>query len=744
MNTPNEILSRPKGRGWMIAPALLATAALCAAQTNAPAADAANAPATNSSPAQTTEPKAGETTGGDKDAPKIPPEVLTPQEQFEGGKDTFKNWIEFSGANSIVSGNRAQYQRTSQNRGFFGGIEDFHLEGEIAKGSTMTMDMRAITDSDYRFNLGVEREKLGYLKFHVEDFHTRYDGDGGYFPATGSYYPYTSDSMDLERREISIEGGLTLEHKPKVVVKYTHSDRDGDKDSTIWGQTHQTGDAIARGLAPTAYDISERRDAVELDVSGQVKSVDLGAGLSYEKGKMDDALDIDNYPGESVERKITDREKTDSDLMGAHAYAESWLKKNLLFSVGALYSRIEETWTGSRVYGADYGMAYQPLASDGFGYTGFNGQSRVDEYVMNLNLFYAASPHLSIVPSVRVQKEESDADGSGLETLAAYAPADFFVNSDESQLDVRERLDLRYNGFTNWVLWARSDTTEGSGNMSETGGLGKVQYIGVGPVNIETADDRFFQKYSAGLRWYPARRTALDIGGYYKDNQYDYDPRTDSALNTLASVDRYPAFLINQSLQTYDGNARLSLHPWSRIALVTRYEYQYSFIHTRPDNLPEVQSATMTSHIIGADASWTPWTRLFLQSGISYVLSDTKTPASDASESANPGLAAAILKAQNNYWTANVTTGLVLDKKTDLNLSYFYYVADNFTDNSPEGVPYGSGAKEHGVAATLVRRLSKHVRWKLRYNFYRYTDDLYGGNRDFDAHVVFSSLQYRF
>jgi hypothetical protein len=152
----------------------------------------------------------------------------------------------------------------------------------------------------------------------------------------------------------------------------------------------------------------------------------------------------------------------------------------------------------------------------------------------------------------------------------------------------------------------------------------------------------------------------------------------------------------------------------------------------------------MTSHIIGADASWTPWTRLFLQSGISYVLSDTKTPASDASESGNPGLAAAILKAQNNYWTANVTTGLVLDRKTDLNLSYFYYVADNFTDNSPEGVPCGSGAKEHGVAATLVRRLSKHVRWKLRYNFYHYTDDLYGGNRDFDAHVVFSSLQYRF
>ena len=37
----------------------------------------------------------------------------------------------------------------------------------------------------------------------------------------------------------------------------------------------------------------------------------------------------------------------------------------------------------------------------------------------------------------------------------------------------------------------------------------------------------------------------------------------------------------------------------------------------------------MASHIIAQDASWSPWSRLSLQAGLNYVLSETKTPASE-------------------------------------------------------------------------------------------------------------------
>jgi outer membrane protein assembly factor BamA len=125
-----------------------------------------------------------------------------------------------------------------------------------------------------------------------------------------------------------------------------------------------------------------------------------------------------------------------------------------------------------------------------------------------------------------------------------------------------------------------------------------------------------------------------------------------------------------------------------------------------------------------------------LQGGFNYVLSKTETPASDAS--------LAILPAQNDYWTLNLTSGLVLDNKTDLKVGFFYYRADNYTDNSAVGVPYGSGAEEYGVTAGLTRRINEHLRVSLKYGYSHYTDSLYGGNQDFTSHLVYTSLQYRF
>jgi hypothetical protein len=175
------------------------------------------------------------------------------------------------------------------------------------------------------------------------------------------------------------------------------------------------------------------------------------------------------------------------------------------------------------------------------------------------------------------------------------------------------------------------------------------------------------------------------------------------------------------------------------LTLVTRYEYQLSTIHTKPDpisGLTETESSKMTSQILAQDVSWAPWSRLYLQVGFNYVLSDTKTPASDYTQ--------AILNAQNNYWTLNFTAGLVLDDKTDLNLGYFYYQAENYQDNSSVGVPLGAAGQELGVNVTLTRRLTKNLHLSLRYGYYHYDDDAFGGNQDYYANVVYTSLRYRF
>ena len=217
----------------------------------------------------------------------------------------------------------------------------------------MTADGRAIFDNhDYRLRLELTREKLGYLRLDYSQFRTWYNANGGFDAQSDTWYPRTGDALALDRGELNFEAGLRLDKVPKITFGYTHRFRDGDKSSTIWGTTHPGG-GLARGLSPSFYDIDERSDIFRLDVSHQIKKTEIGGGLRYETSRFDDALKITQSPGEpGVERKITDRQNTSSDLFNAHAYTETWFKNNLMFSSGFSFSDIDSDFSGSRIYGS--------------------------------------------------------------------------------------------------------------------------------------------------------------------------------------------------------------------------------------------------------------------------------------------------------------------------------------------------------------------------------------------------------
>jgi len=602
------------------------------------------------------------------------------------------------------------------------------------------VDGRSIYDDrDYKLSLAVEKGKLGYLRFSASEYRTWENGDGGFFPPTGTYYSLPGNTPALDHGDLSVEAGLTLDNLPKFVFKYTHSYKQGDEGSTSWGYTHPAGGDTVRGLSPSIYSLDDHRDTFALDMTHHIKATEFGVGVRYESGRMDDALKATQFPGESIQQDVTSRQGTSYDLLNVHSFTETWLSKKVLLSTGFSYSDLDNDFSGSRIYGSDFDVGYVPNAQSGFGYYNLSGGSHLYEYVGNLNLLLKPTPHLTIVPSLRIQQQSSDANASGTETLGTFTPVPFTAYGDANDLDVRERLDVSYNGITNWVLYARGELAEGNGNLTQNGGLVPINGIGIPPVQEQQDIDRFFQKYSAGARWYPAARLTIDGGGYYKRNEYNYDNTVDSTLNDATSPNRYPDYLVMQNFETYDGNLRVTLRPRQNVTAISRYEYQYSTVHTSPDpasGLNEAESSRTTSHILAQDVSWTPWSRLYLQAGFNYVLSETKTLPPDYTQ--------AVLPAQNNYWTVNATAGLVLDDRTDLKLSYFYYQADNYENNSLYGVPYGAGEDEHSITATLTRRITKNIRWSLKYAYSHYTDQTYGGHRDFDAHLVYSSLQYRF
>ncbi len=680
-------------------------------------------------------------------------DALTPSQIYEGGTNTYNNWIELGGGALLTQGYAGGAERREQlNSGAFGGIEDLHYQADVAKQTTFTLDGHSIFDGhDYSLGLGLNRDGLGFVRFNIENFRTWYFGAGGYLPFDGTAFSLPGDALSLDRGQISFETGLTKKNVPQITFKYTHSYRDGEKSSTLWGPVHPdplNSPASLFRVYPAIEDVDETSDTFQLDLTHNYKKINYGAGISYQIGKVNNADKLTFYPGEPIQQEATDREGTSYDMLSVHAFAESWLKNNLFFSAGFMFANLDDTFTGSRIYGDDFDVIYSSAyPALGMGYTNLNGGAHKHEYVENLNLMWQPAKTFTITPSLRVQKEDWNANSAGMGTL--YDPyygqsyqGDFTGNSGLDSLDVTERLDLRYIGVTNWVFNAGGQWTEGQGNLHENDGLTQVGGFGQAPVQFATDDSRFFQKYSAGARWYPASRTSIDIGGYYKINQYNYNFTQDNTPNNsndpnYAGV-TYPGFLVYQGFETLDGNVRLSLHPWNKVMLVSRYEYQTSTIRTRPDpasGLSEVDASRMATHNFGQNASWTPLNWLCLQAGFNYVISETETPASAATES--------ILNAQNNYWTVNFNSSFVLDEKTDLNLGYFYYRADDYQP-PVDGVPFGAGAEEHSLTATLTRRITKNLRWNLKYAFTHYEDSASAGNFNYNAHIIYTSLQYRF
>jgi len=667
---------------------------------------------------------------------------LTPQQMYEGGKDTYTDWVELSTGGLMTSGgSTAQAQQQFQlSKGVFGGISDLHIQQEVAKKTTLTLDGHALFDqNDYKVILGLSREELGYVKFTASDFRTWYNGAGGYYPPTRLQYNLPNDALSVDRGEISVEAGLTLKDMPQAVFKYTHSYRDGDKSSTIWGPVHPNLTTTVAGVFPSIYSLNEKVDSYALDLTHHINTTDFGLGVRYDTASLADTQKETFWSGETQQRDVTNQQGTSYDMFNVHAFSETWLKKNLFFSTGYSFANLDDNFSGNRVYGDDFDVAYSPNNLNGMGYTSLNGGAHKQEHVVNVNLMTIPLKNLTIVPSLRVQQDNWNANSTGMGTLSDFNPEPFTSNSDGESLDLRERLDIRYTGITNWVHYCGAELTEGNGDVNQTGGLNQVNGYGPPPIQCHTDDTRFFQKYFVGTRWYPYRRTSVDLGGYYKNNQYNYNNPLDSTYNGAGSPDRYPAYLTQQNFQTYDGNVRLTLRPAANIMLVSRYEYQWSTINTTPDaisGLNSSQSSTMTSQIIGQNASWSPWSRLCLQAGFNYVLSETKTPTSDYTQ--------AVLNSQNNYWTVTFNSAVVLDDKTDLNLTYLYYQASDYNNNSADGLPLGAGAQEHTVTAGITRRINPHLRVNVKCAYSQYNDWASGGNNNTTAEMVYTSLQYRF
>ena len=137
-------------------------------------------------------------------------DALTPEQLYEGGTNTYSNWIELGGGGLLTQGYAPGAQQQERlNSGVFGGIEDLHYQADVAMKTTFTLDGHSIFDEhDYKLGLGLNRDDLGFVRFNFENFRTWYPATGGYLPGDGTAFSLPGDALALDRGLISFEAGL--------------------------------------------------------------------------------------------------------------------------------------------------------------------------------------------------------------------------------------------------------------------------------------------------------------------------------------------------------------------------------------------------------------------------------------------------------------------------------------------------------------------------------------------------------
>jgi len=234
--------------------------------------------------------------------------------------------------------------------------------------------------------------------------------------------------MHIDRGEAWVELGLRLPDWPEITLRYSHEFRDGQKDSTSWGDTNLTGLAVnpTRKIVPSFRNIDETRDIFALDISKTIGNTDLLLGMRYEHNENDDSLNMERGAGQlpsavpppGSQRFVTQRQNDNVDLFSGHGITETRFSDSLWFTAGYSYTTFGNDLSGSRIFGTNFDSAFgEPVPTLGqrdHAFIDLAGTSQIKEHLVNANLFWMPLESLVILTGFRYTHENFDADSSFL------------------------------------------------------------------------------------------------------------------------------------------------------------------------------------------------------------------------------------------------------------------------------------------------------------------------------------------
>ncbi len=658
-----------------------------------------------------------------------------------------ENHVEFEAGVGLVDGDRAAFrERAGMRQDAFGGISSLRYRTDVDDGWLLTIDGRAIAGlDDYHAHAGLTNEDFATLRFGFETRRYWSSAHAVGFPPDVFLVPFQPE-LGLDRSKFYVEFQVHRPQAPVYTLRYTRTAREGQKASTMWGDTNLTG--ALRSVVPAFYDLDETRHIIELRADHEGDVTTWSAGVVYEKAEKDNRRVMRRQPGAAADRYLVHQEGTDNDMLTLNGSVRTFVSEQLTLMSSALWTTLNGRITGDRIYGASADPVFDPnfpgrQARDG-GVLDLLGNSNLRQFVGTVGAVYSPAEHWTIIPSFRFERMYQDVS-TGFTTTSvgtgAGLPVSFSeqeVESDKDFNSVAGRLDLRYTGIRRWTFSGSAMYEYGEGSLEEE------QFRVSGPTPSLLLDrltdyqqERI--RIRGGAHWQARPGVRLTLGAYHRFNRSEYDHIRDSGGITGGS--RFPAYLEKQDFRVNGLNSRVSWRLRPNLTSITRYDYQIAKTHSRAANGLEVQSGRRQRQILSQSLSWQPLPRLSTQAGFSLVNDSLRTPPNVTFDASGAEI---VLPDRLHYYSFNLNAFYAINDTTDLMVVYNGYFTDNYKDNSATGLPLGDNTEENSLISTLTKRMTENVTLTMQYGLYTYRDGLSRHNRDFTAHVISSRVLYHF
>lgn len=645
------------------------------------------------------------------------------------------NYVEFGVTGTDVNGSEAAYRaRTNYSSDFMGGIERMHYERQLDKGWFFEMDARSIFDES-EYNVKAVFEKEGFNRTVIGFENHRYWSDARTVDIPGDplFEPF-DPSLHLDRSKFFVESTFYPSDVFDLTFRYTYRERDGEKASTMWGDS--SGGFSGLKTVPSFWDIDETSHKFELEAERRWEQTTLNGAVSWDHREADNSYNyVRGYNG-TTGAYWTQTDERENDTFATHGVLERRVNEKLLLNMSAMYSQLDGEAAGDKIKGDFYGAPYDnaELSGRDHGFIDLDANYDVDQYVASFGALYQPSQNWFVTPSVRFETMSRDGKATEVATGAGGAEHDLVARNSDDYDTLAAELGVRYTGVTNWTFYGDAFASHGEGDLMA------MQYDITTPASLDVDRDYDYErdqyKLTAGANWNALSNVTVSFQTYYQVKENDYDHKT------LEAGDNNRALISEQEFETFNFNTRVNWRIRPNLTSISRFDYQLGTIGTKSYfgelvGNGSFESADREYFSYSQGLTYQATQRLTLMGSFNYVQDRLSTPASSYN---NPG---EVAETQNDYIYGDLTAFYAHSDTLNFTGTVSQLVSDN-AGNDFLSVPYGADFEEFRVSLSATKRLAANKSVTIGYGYYDYEDDTLSGEGDFESHIVTAKYEYRF